>query len=306
MDLSDVQETVIHGHTVCYRRAGSGPVLVLIHGMAGSSATWRHVIGPLSKRWTVVAPDLPGHGRSDKPRGDYSLGALASSVRDLLVALGHERATVVGQSLGGGIAMQFAYQFPERCERLVLVSSGGLGADVSVLLRLLALPGTEYVLAAGCHRSVHDAGARVAGWLRNIGVRPGAAVEEIWAGYGSLAASDTRHAFLQTLRSVVDFGGQRVSATDRLYLAAAVPTLIVWGDRDDIIPVAQAHATHDAIAGSRLSIFEGVGHFPHAERPERFVEVLEDFLTTTEPAVLSPGVWRERVLGGAASGGSTP
>jgi pimeloyl-ACP methyl ester carboxylesterase len=300
MESFEIQERMIHGHAVGYRTAGSGPVLVLIHGMAGSSNTWRHVFETLAQRFTVVAPDLPGHGRSDKPRGDYSLGALASNVRDLLVALGHERATVVGQSLGGGVAMQFAYQFPERCERLVLVSSGGLGADVSVLLRLLTLPGTEYVLAAGCHRSVHDAGARLSGWLAKLGVRPGARLEEMWTSYGSLAEGETRTAFLQTLRSVVDFNGQRVSAHDRLYLAAAVPTLIVWGDRDDIIPVTQAYMTHEAITGSRLEIFEGVSHFPHAERPERFVEVLIDFLDTTDAAALSPEVWRERVQAGSA------
>src|SRR5438128_6093913 len=176
----DYEEITLHGHRVSYRRAGWGPVIVLIHGITGSSLTWEHVIEPLAERYTVVAPDLLGHGESAKPRGDYSLGALASGVRDLLVALGHERATVVGQSLGGGVAMQFAYQFPERCERLVLVSSGGLGADVSVLQRLLTLPGTEYVLAAGCHRSVHDAGARLAGWLGKLGVRPGARIEEMW------------------------------------------------------------------------------------------------------------------------------
>ncbi len=300
MERFDVREMSIHGHTIGYRIGGSGPVIMLVHGMAGSSATWRHVLGPLAEHSTVVAIDMPGHGRSDKPRGDYSLGALASSVRDLLVALGHERATVVGQSLGGGVAMQFAYQFPERCERLVLVSSGGLGADVSVVLRLLTLPGSEYVLTAGCQRSVYDAGARVAGWLRKVGVRPGARIEEMWAAYGSLSEGETRGAFLQTLRSVVDFGGQRVSALDRLYLAAAVPTLIVWGDRDDIIPVHQAYATHEAIAGSRLEVFEGAGHFPHAERPERFVEVLTDFLDTTQPAALTADVWRERVQSGAA------
>src|SRR5260221_7023271 len=158
----DALALTLHGSSVGYRTAGDGPVVVLIHGMAGSSQTWEPVIPLLAQHCTVVAPDLLGHGSSAQPLGDYSLGSLASGVRDLIVALGHERATIVGQSLGGGVAMQFAYQFPERCERLVLVSSGGLGADVSVLLRLLTLPGTEYVLAAGCHRSVHDAGARLA------------------------------------------------------------------------------------------------------------------------------------------------
>jgi pimeloyl-ACP methyl ester carboxylesterase len=292
----DLQHVEIHGRRVGFRGGGAGPVIVLVHGMAGSSATWRHVIPALTEHFTVVAPDLLGHGESEKPRGDYSLGAFASGVRDLLLALGHDHATLVGQSLGGGVAMQFAYQFPERCERLVLVSSGGLGDEVSLLLRVLALPGAEYVLALGCNNWVHDAGATVAGWLANIGLHTGRHVDEIWDSYGSLADGETRAVFLQTLRSVVDVTGQRVSAADRLYLAAEVPTLIVWGDHDRIIPVEQGRATHEAIPGSRLEIFEGVGHFPQCERPERFCEVLVDFMRTTSPSTTSPEQWRDRML----------
>lgn len=283
----ELQHVDLHGHDVRYRRAGSGPVIVLIHGMAGSSETWRLVMPVLAERFTVVAPDLVGHGQSAKPRGDYSLGALASYVRDLLVILGHERATLVGQSLGGGIAMQFAYQFPERSERLVLVSSGGLGEEVALLLRLLTVPGTEYVLPVVCQRWAHDAGDTVFGWLRRIGLRPGAHLEEMWQSYGSLADAETRAAFLQTLRAVVDVAGQRVSATDRLHLAANLPTLIIWGDRDNIIPVQQGHETHRAIPGSRLDIFEGVGHFPHCEDPERFCDVVIDFMDSTVSATAS-------------------
>ena len=195
--------------------------------------------------------------------------------------------TLVGQSLGGGVAMQFAYQFPERSHRLVLVSSGGLGEEVALLLRLLTLPGSEYVLPLGCQRWVHDAGNAVFGWLRRVGLQPGAHLEEMWQSYGSLADAETRTAFLHTLRSVVDVAGQRVSATDRLYLTAAMPTLIVWGDRDNIIPVEQGLRTHAAMPGSRLEVFEGVGHFPHCERPERFVDVLTDFVESNAPADLS-------------------
>src|SRR4029077_19878319 len=144
--VDDVRHLEIHGHRVAYRTGGGGPVILLVHGVARGSATWRFVMPALAERFTVIAPDLVGHGESEKPRGDYSLGAFASGVRDLLLALGHERATLVGQSFGGGVVMQFAYQFPERCERLVLVSSGGLGDEVNLLLRLLALPGAELVL----------------------------------------------------------------------------------------------------------------------------------------------------------------
>jgi pimeloyl-ACP methyl ester carboxylesterase len=292
----ELRHIEIHGHRIGYRTGGSGPALVLIHGMAGSSATWRYVLPALEEHFTVIAPDLAGHGESEKPRGDYSLGAFASGIRDLMLALGHERATLVGQSLGGGVVMQFAYQFPERTERLVLVSSGGLGEEVNLLLRLLALPGAELVLQVGCNDWVHDAGVTVAGWLSRIGLRAGRHVEQVWEGYGSLADGETRTAFMHTLRSVVDIGGQRVSASDRLYLAAAMPTLIVWGDHDHIIPVSQGYSSHESMPGSRLEIFEGAGHFPHCEDPERFCNVLVDFMRTTSPSSASPSDWRDRLV----------
>ena len=284
MERFELQHIAIHGHDVAFRSAGSGPVVVLVHGMAGSSATWRHVLPGLAERFTVVAPDLMGHGASAKPRGDYSLGAFASGLRDLLDALGHDRATMIGQSLGGGVVMQFAYQFPERCERIGLVSSGGLGEEVNLLLRALTLPGVEYVLPVLCAHQLHDAGAAILGWAHRIGLHPGSHVDEMLESYGSLADAETRAAFVHTLRSVVDQGGQRVSAKDRLYLAADIPTLIMWGDHDGMIPVHQAYATHNEIPGSRLEIFEGVGHFPHCEQPERFVEIVSDFMATTPSA----------------------
>jgi pimeloyl-ACP methyl ester carboxylesterase len=292
----DLERVSIHGHEVGYRIGGSGPVIMLIHGMAGSSQTWRFVMPALAERFTVIAPDLLGHGESAKPRTDYSIGAFASGLRDLLVGLGHDRATLVGQSLGGGVAMQFAYQFPERCERLVLVSSGGLGEEVSLILRALTLPGVEYVLPFACTNVVHDAGVKIGNWLHRIGFGARPHLQEIWESYGSLADAETRASFVHTLRSVVDHAGQRVSATNRLYLASEIPTLIMWGDRDSFIPVHQAYATHEALPGSRLEIFPGVGHFPHCESPQQFVDVLVDFMTTTSPAAISPAHWRDLMI----------
>jgi pimeloyl-ACP methyl ester carboxylesterase len=291
----ELRHASIHGNRVGYRTAGAGPVVVLIHGMAGSSQTWAPIIPRLARRATVLAPDLLGHGDSAKPRGDYSLGALASAVRDLLVALGHERATVVGQSLGGGVAMQFAYQFPQRCERLVLVSSGGLGREVSAVLRALSFPGAEYVLTVGCAPALRNAGNSVFGWFGRLGFRPSSSVAEIWRSYTSLGDPESRAAFFHTLRAVVDISGQRVSARDRLYLASEIPTLIVWGDRDPFIPVAHAHAAQEAMPGSRLEIFPGAGHYPHCDDPERFSEVLESFMDSTVAAALSEEKLRERL-----------
>jgi pimeloyl-ACP methyl ester carboxylesterase len=281
-----LQHLSIHGHRVAYHTAGKGPLLLLVHGMAGSSRTWRHVMPALAQRFTVLAPDLLGHGKSDKPRGEYSLGAHANILCDLLDALGHKRATFVGQSLGGGIAMQLAYQFPERCERLALVNSGGLGPEVSLLLRLLTFPGTEYVFPLVCAPRLRDGAKLVATRLGRAGVRAAPATQEMWQSYASLAEADSRQAFFRTLRAVIDLSGQAVSATDRLSLAARVPTLIVWGAQDPFIPVSHAVAAHQAIPGSRLEIFDGVGHYPHCEAPERFVEVLVDFIASTKPARL--------------------
>jgi pimeloyl-ACP methyl ester carboxylesterase len=295
----------LHGHRVVYRiggedPSGQRPALVLIHGMAGSSATWREVMPALVQRYTVVAPDLPGHGESDKPRQDYSLGAHANALRDLLLAIGVDRATIVGQSLGGGVAMQLAYQHPRHCERLVLVSSGGLGQEVSWILRALALPGVEYIMPILFPSFVRDAGNAVSRTLRRLGLRV-PRLEEEWRSYVSLTDSETREAFLRTLRAVVDIRGQAVSAHDRLYLSSRLPTLIVWGERDGIIPVAHAHEAHRAMPASQLVIFEESGHFPHVEEPLRFIEALTGFVDTTEATDLEGLPWSEMLRRGLAS-----
>ena len=287
-DEIEVRTIALDGDRVAYRVAGQGPVLLLVHGLAGSAMTWRRVMVPLARRFTVIAPDLLGQGESDKPRGEYSLGAHVDTLRDLLDVVGHERATFVGQSLGGGVVMQMAYQFPERCERLVLVNSGGLGHEVSVILRMLSLPGAEAVFPLVCAPRVRSAASRVAPWLARAGLRLTPAREEMWRSYASLTDAESRHAFFRGLRDVVDWDGQAVSALGRLHRAATMPTLIIWGAEDPFIPASHARTAHAAIPGSRLVIFEGVGHYPHCEAPERFVETLVDFIESTEPAHLPP------------------
>jgi pimeloyl-ACP methyl ester carboxylesterase len=282
------KKVVIHGRDVGYRFEGDGALIVLVHGMAGSRATWDRIVPALAEQFAVLALDMPGHGSSAKPiDGDYSLGSFASVVRDLMMTLGLDRGTIVGQSLGGGVAMQFAYQFPSRCERLVLVGSGGLGRDVSPVLRALAFPGVEFVYPVIFASVLRDAGRGVLGGLRRIGLRPSAGVDQLWQSYESLTNPETRAAFARTLRSVVDAGGQRVSAHDRLPLAREIPTLIVWGADDAIIPSRHAADAAATLPDSRIELFEGVGHFPHCEDPERFIRVLTDFIQTTEPATIT-------------------
>jgi pimeloyl-ACP methyl ester carboxylesterase len=283
---------------VSYLAGGEGPVLVLVHGIASNSGAWRDVLPWLARHFTVVAPDLLGHGQSAKPRGDYSLGAYASGVRDLMIALGYERATFVGHSLGGGVAMQLAYQFPERCERLVLVSSGGLGREVHLSLRAAALPGSEYVLPLLAAPPVVRTGAAIGSFFGRLGLRPGPDLAEFARGYGSLGDIETRQAFIQTLRAVIEPGGQRVSARDRLYLAAEVPTLIIWGSRDRVIPAAHGRRAHGEMPGSYFLEIPEAGHFPQLDRPGELVEAIVKFVDSTEPAQAGPEHLRRRLLAG--------
>jgi pimeloyl-ACP methyl ester carboxylesterase len=259
--------------------------------MVNSSRHWEDVALRLASDYTVVAPDLLGHGDSATPRGDYSLGAHAASIRDLLSVIGIDRATVVGHSLGGGVALQFFYQFPQRVERLALVSSGGLGADVSPLLRSAALPGIPALLAGAANPRV-IAGIRAAGdRLRRRGSSKGASLHAVARALRPLERPGAREAFLHTLRSVIDVRGQRVSAVDRLYILGGFPTLIAWGERDNTIPLAHGRDAHRAIPGSRFETLPRAAHFPHLEDPEGLAALLRDFMETTEPARIEDADW---------------
>ena len=295
--MTSVSEITLHGHRFTYRTAGHGPLLVLLHGIAGSSETWTDVIPALAERFTVLAPDLLGHGASPRSTGDFSLGAYANTVRDLLEALGHRAGTIVGHSLGGGVAMQFAYQFPERCQRLILVSSGGLGRELHPLLRAAALPGAE--LALPWLSKASDRGVRsLVHALRRVGFRASADLEEAWRGFASLQDPDARRAFLHTVREIIDVGGQRVSAHELLYLTEEMPTLLVWGEDDPLIPVRHGVEAHERMPGSRLEVFPRAGHFPYREDPLRFVSTLVEFVRTTKPPKRDPARFRSRLRAG--------
>jgi pimeloyl-ACP methyl ester carboxylesterase len=286
---------------VIYRIAGQGPPLVLIHGMLNSSRHWEAVALELADHYTVIAPDLIGHGDSGTPRGDYSLGAHAASIRDLLAAIGIDRASIVGHSLGGGVAMQFFYQFPQRVQRLVLISSGGLGHKVSPMLRTAALPGVSAVLAGAAHPrllgALWDTGSR----LRRRGIRHGVYVQALARALRPLEQPGAREAFLQTLRAVIDVHGQRVSATDRLYLLEPIPTLIVWGERDNTIPSEHGRRAHETIPHSHFQTLPGVAHFPHLEDPHGLARALHEFMAATTPGEIHDADW-----GAVLSRASTP
>lgn len=289
----ELQYRYIHGYRRAFIHTGHGPALLLIHGIGDSSETWRGVIPRLAEHFTVIAPDLLGHGRSDKPRADYSVAAYANAMRDLISVLGVDRVTVVGHSLGGGVAMQFAYQYPERCERMVLVASGGVCPEVNPLLRLAAAPNSDLAL-----RLMHMSAARkVTHWafelLRLLDADVSIDAADLMRGFDTLPDLTSRRAFLRALRSVVDWRGQAITMLDRCYLTQGMPTLLIWGTRDGVIPAHHAQIAHAAMPGSKLELFEGAGHFPFRQTPERFLSVLTQFLEQTEPASYSSSEWRE-------------
>jgi pimeloyl-ACP methyl ester carboxylesterase len=296
----EARSAELHGHEMIYRIAGSGPPVVLIHGMVNSSRHWERVALGLADRYSVIAPDLLGHGDTAAVRGDYSLGAHAASIRDLMTSIGIERASIVGHSLGGGVAMIFFYQFPQRTERLALISSGGLGPQVSPMLRAAAVPGAEAVVWAAAHprivAGINSVGAR----LRERGVRKGVYFEAVARALGPLGERGARKAFLKTLRAVIDVRGQAVSARDRLHLVADFPILIAWGERDRTIPIEHGREAHEAIPGSRFATLPRAAHFPHLEDPDGLTEILHGFLTTTEPAELTDEDWGALVNRGFA------
>lgn len=297
-DETQLRHHVVHGYRRAYRIAGEGPAILLIHGIGDSSATWVDLIPGLARRYTVVAPDLLGHGDSDKPRADYSVATYANGMRDLLGVLGIDRATLVGHSLGGGVAMQFAYQFPERTERLVLVSAGGVGPEVNPVLRAVSLPGADLLLSMLALPGMRRGTGLFAELMRRLDTDLGQDAPELLNMVDALPNATSRSAFIRTLRAVVDWRGQVVTMLDRCYLTQGMPTLLLWGSRDSVAPVKHAYGAHAAMPGSRLEIFDGAGHFPYHSDPARFLALVEEFIETTCPADWSTERWRELLRAG--------
>jgi pimeloyl-ACP methyl ester carboxylesterase len=294
-----VQHVTVHGHRRAYVRAGSGPALLLLHGLGCTHRTWLPVMDALARRYTVIAPDLLGHGESDKPRADYSVGGFANGMRDLLTVLGIDRATVVGHSFGGGVAMQFAYQFPERTERLVLVGSGGLGPEVSAAIRAITTTGFHQVMGLLTMPGVRHVGGAGLRALSRTGLKGFRDFDEVAEIYESFRDPASRAAIRHVVRAVVDWQGQIVTMADRAYLTDAMPMCVIWGDQDRVIPVSHAARAADLAPKARVEVVPNAGHFPHKDHPERFVKILNDFVRSTSPAAYSRDRWRRLLEEGA-------
>jgi pimeloyl-ACP methyl ester carboxylesterase len=285
----EVQYVTIHGHRRAFVKTGSGPVVLLLHGLGCNHTTWEPVIDALARHHTVIAPDLLGHGESDKPRADYSLGGYANGMRDLLTVLDIERATVVGHSFGGGVAMQFAYQFPERTERLVIVASGGLGPEVSPFIRAISTPGYHQVMGALTLPGIRHAGVAGLRALAGTGWKSTRDLGEVADIYDSFKEPQARAAIRHVVRAVVDWRGQVVTMADRAYLTETMPMAVVWGRDDRVIPVRHASNAAALAPRARVEVIPDAGHFPHKDHPERFARIVHDFIRTTRPAKYSRG-----------------
>jgi pimeloyl-ACP methyl ester carboxylesterase len=296
-----VQHVTIHGHRRAFVRMGKGPALLLLHGLGCDHRTWLPVIDALARRYTVIAPDLLGHGDSDKPRADYSIGGFANGMRDLLTVLAIDKVTVVGHSFGGGVAMQFAYQFPERTERMVLVGSGGLGPEVSGAIKAITTTGFYQVMGLLTLPGVRHVGTAGLRALSRTGIKEFRDFDEVAEIYQSFRDPHARAAIRHVVRAVVDWQGQIVTMADRAYLTEAMPMCVIWGDEDRVIPVSHATRAAGLAPKARIEILPNSGHFPHKDHPDLFVKILNDFVKTTRPATYSRARWRRLLQNGAHS-----
>ena len=297
----EVQYLTIHGHERAFVKVGSGPALLLLHGLGCDHTTWLPVIATLSRRYTVIAPDLLGHGRSAKPRADYSLGGYANGMRDLLTVLGIDKVTVVGHSFGGGVAMQFGYQFPERTERMVLVAPGGLGPEVTPAIRAVTLPGFHQAMALVTLPGVRQLTQTTMRVLAASGVPRTRDLDEVAAIVGSFRDPRARAAIRHVVSAVVDWRGQIVTMVDRAYLTEAMPMCVIWGSDDAVIPVRHAGIAAKLAPGATVEVVPNAGHFPHKDHPQRFVRILDEFVRTHPPATYHRGRWRRVLRNGGES-----
>lgn len=296
--VPEVQYLTIHGHRRAFVKVGSGPALLLLHGLGCDHTTWAPVIEALSRRYTVIAPDLLGHGSSDKPRADYSVGGYANGMRDLLTVLGIDKVTVVGHSFGGGVAMQFAYQFPERTERLVLVAPGGIGREVTAAIRAISLPGFQLAMGLATKPGLLQAAKLGLRALAATGIPHVRDLDEVADIVQHLSDRQARAAITHVVRAVVDWRGQVVTMADRAYLTNAMPMCVIWGTDDMVIPASHADLAREIAPDATVEVVPNAGHFPHKDHPQRFVKIMNDFIRTTQPATYHRGRWRNLLKNG--------
>ncbi len=302
----ELRYVTIHGHRRAFVMAGRGPAVLLLHGLGCDHTTWLPVMAALSRRYTVIAPDLLGHGCSDKPRADYSVGGYANGMRDLLTVLGIDKVTVVGHSFGGGVAMQFGYQFPERTERMVLVAPGGLGPEVTPAIRAVTLPGFHQLMGVVTLPGVRQATTLGLRTLAATGIPQVRDLDEVAAIVESFKDPRARGAIRRVVSSVVDWRGQVVTMVDRAYLTQAMPMCIVWGADDAVIPVRHAATAAEFAPGATVEVIDDAGHFPHKDHPQRFVRILDDFIRTHPAATYHRGRWRTLLRTGPAAPAPAP
>lgn len=288
----------VHGHRRAFVTAGDGPALLLLHGLGCDHSTWDPVIDSLARHYTVIAPDLLGHGRSDKPRADYSVSGYANGARDLLALLGFDRATVVGHSLGGGVALQFAYQYPELTERLVLVASGGFGPEVTPMLRAISTPGFHQVTGLLTLPGIRHIGTLAMRLLAATGLSQTRDLDQVADIFESFQDPDRRAAIAHVVRAAVDWKGQVITLSDRAYLIDDIPMCVIWGDEDHVIPPEHAEVARVVAPHARVEIVPNAGHFPHRDHPERFVRIVRDFIRTTPAAAYDHQQWRDHLRRG--------
>lgn len=282
----------LSGGSIAYTLAGRGPALLLVHGLGGTRHTWQHLIDELARTHSVIAPDLPGHGESDPPAGDYSLGAHACALRDLMLSLRYRRFSLAGHSLGGGVALQTAYQFPERVDRLTLISSGGLGPEISAPLRAATLPGADAVVAALSRLPASVTSRALAAAPALVSGTDARQIADVLSG---LRGAKQRTAFIKTARSVIDWRGQAVSAQRQTGLLHGVPVLLAWGSADTTIPPDHHRAFASRVPEAVTVEIAGAGHYPHETHTSQLLQPMQTFLASTEPFHYSETSWVDRL-----------
>jgi 4,5:9,10-diseco-3-hydroxy-5,9,17-trioxoandrosta-1(10),2-diene-4-oate hydrolase len=258
-----------------YWQAGNkGSAVVLVHGLGGFVENWMHNVDALAKQHRVYAMDLVGFGRTDKPPVN-DMYTLVQFISDFMDTLKIDKTTLVGNSLGGGLVLQFALQFPQKVEKLVLVDNAGMGRDVIVDFRVCSLPWLGELLIKPSLKGTEKL------WKQIVHDQNLVTPELVKMCYGLGSLPGATKTLLSVLRSGINFGGQRGKLTKTLIKdlgTIKAPTLVIWGRDDKIIPAAHAQVAVSKIAGAKLHIFDHCGHMPMFEYPDKFNKMVLDFL----------------------------